>query len=190
MCRNPKSIPTSTTAVTPHDFYRKGRLPRRPFYLDLSVFGSPCPLCYVFPLWGLISDVVQERYMKRILAASFLAATCTTFASAQSCESLSKLSLPQAKILSAETIPAGAFKLPVELPPFLADGAGVFKSLPAFCRVVVQATPSADSDIRIEVWLPAENWNGKFQAHGDGGFAGYIDYAHLATSILGGYASA
>lgn len=128
--------------------------------------------------------------MKRILAASFLAATCTTFASAQSCESLSKLSLQQAKILSAETIPAGAFKLPVELPPFLADGAGVFKSLPAFCRVVVQATPSADSDIRIEVWLPAENWNEKFQAHGDGGFAGYIDYAHLATSIFGGYASA
>jgi hypothetical protein len=33
--------------------------------------------------------------------------------------------LPQEKILSAETIPAGAFRLPVELPPFLADGAGV-----------------------------------------------------------------
>lgn len=128
--------------------------------------------------------------MKRILAASFLAATCTTFASAQSCESLSKLSLPHAKILGAETIPAGAFKLPVELPPWMAGAAGVFKSLPAFCRVVVQATPSADSDIRIEVWLPRENWNGKFQAHGNGGFAGYIDYVHLATSILGGYASA
>lgn len=113
-----------------------------------------------------------------------------TRASSAPCESLSKLSLPQAKVLAAETVPAGAFKLPVELPPWLADAAGIFKSLPAFCRVVVQATPSSDSDIRMEVWLPAENWNGKLQAHGNGGFAGDIDYLHLATSILAGYASA
>ena len=105
------------------------------------------------------------------------------------CESLSKLSLPQAKVLAAETVPAGSFKLPVELPPWMAGAAGIFKSLPAFCRVVVQATPSSDSDIRVEVWLPAENWNGKLQAHGNGGFAGDIDYVHLATSIIDGYAS-
>ena len=106
------------------------------------------------------------------------------------CESLSKLSLPQARILGAEIVPAGAFKLPVELPPWMAGAAAIFKVLPAFCRVTAQAAPSTDSDIRIEVWLPAENWNGKFQAHGNGGFAGYIDYVRLATSILGGYASA
>lgn len=107
-----------------------------------------------------------------------------------SCESLSKLSLAQAKVLAAETVPAGEFKLPAALPPWLAGAQGIFKELPSFCRVVVQATPSVDSDIRIEVWLPTANWNGKLQAQGNGGFAGEIDYIGLATSVLGGYASA
>ena len=34
--------------------------------------------------------------------------------------------------------------------------------------------PSSDSDIRFEVWLPASNWNGKFQGIGNGGYAGAI----------------
>ena len=109
---------------------------------------------------------------------------------AASCASLANLALPQAKVLAAETVPAGAFKSPVELPPWMAGAAQIFQSLPAFCRVVVKASPSADSDVRIEVWLPAANWNLKFQAHGNGGFAGDLDYVHLASSILSGYATA
>jgi len=30
----------------------------------------------------------------------------------------------------------------------------LYKTVPSFCRVVVEATPSADSSIAIEVWLP------------------------------------
>ena len=32
--------------------------------------------------------------------------------------------------------------------------------MPAFCRVAVTAKPTADSDIKVEVWLP-DAWNGK-----------------------------
>src|SRR5215470_14060665 len=127
--------------------------------------------------------------MKKSLAALFLLLAFVSAAGAQSsCESLAKLTLPQTKILTAEVVPAVAFKMPGELPPWVPGGAALFKALPAFCRVTVQAAPSADSDIRIEVWLPAENWNGKFQAEGNGGFAGYIDYVGLAAAIFGGYA--
>ena len=47
------------------------------------------------------------------------------------------------------------------------------KTLPG--RVVAQATPSADSNIKIEVWMTAAGWNGKLQGIGNGGFAGQID---------------
>jgi len=50
--------------------------------------------------------------------------------------------------------------------------------------------PSPDSDIRIEVWLPAENWNGKFQAVGNSGWGGYISYPAMARALAHGYASA
>src|SRR5262249_59385209 len=95
---------------------------------------------------------------------------------------------PKKKFFGPKGPPAGTFT--AELPPWMAAAAAIFKALPAFCRVTAQATPSTDSDIRIEVWLPAENWNGKFQAHGNGGFAGQIDYFDLAASLLAGYATA
>src|SRR5689334_18153540 len=36
--------------------------------------------------------------------------------------------------------------------------------LGAHCRIAATLKPSSDSDIAVEVWLPADNWNGKFQA--------------------------
>jgi feruloyl esterase len=56
----------------------------------------------------------------------------------------------------------------------------------------VQATltPSSDSDIRIEVWLPASGWNGKFQAVGNGGWAGTISYGPLGAAVRRGDAAA
>jgi len=50
-------------------------------------------------------------------------------------------------------------------------------------------TPSSDSHIEVEVWLP-EKWNGKFQAVGVGGWAGSISYGSLASAIEKGYAAA
>ena len=38
--------------------------------------------------------------------------------------------------------------------------------------------------------MPASGWNGKLQVVGNGGFAGTISYAAMATALAGGYASA
>src|SRR5438093_128410 len=36
--------------------------------------------------------------------------------------------------------------------------AQLYAALPSFCRVSATLTPSSDSDIKIEVWLPASGW--------------------------------
>ena len=54
---------------------------------------------------------------------------------------------------------------------------------------MVLAKPTADSNIRIEVWLPAAGWNGKLQGIGNGGFAGLIDYVQLGLVVSKGYAA-
>jgi hypothetical protein len=56
--------------------------------------------------------------------------------------------------------------------------------------VAIEARPSSDSDIKIEVWLPVGDWNGKFQGRGNGGFAGEIDYHAMAVAVHEGYATA
>ena len=81
----------------------------------------------------------------------------------QSCQQLAQLNLPNTKITSAETVAAGTFTLAADMTPSLAT---FYKQLPAFCRVKAVATPSADSDINIEVWLPGSGWNGKFRGQG------------------------
>jgi Tannase and feruloyl esterase len=108
----------------------------------------------------------------------------------KTCESLSGLAVSGAKILSAETVAAGAFQEPANVPPWAAAPAGFYKKLPAFCKVAVKATPSTDSDIQIEVWMPQSGWNGKFQGNGNGGFAGDISHFALAAAVTGGYATA
>jgi hypothetical protein len=68
-------------------------------------------------------------------------------------------------------------------------GSSVFKSAPAFCRVTATLTPTPDSDIKIEVWMPAENWNGKLVGIGNGVWAGSISYSALAEPLAKGYAT-
>jgi feruloyl esterase len=103
------------------------------------------------------------------------------------CESMGQVKLSNGSVLSAEPVPAGAFT-----PPNVnnAAAAAAFKSLPAFCRVALKLTPSADSDIRVEVWLPLSGWNRKIQAAGNGGLGGTIPYPALAAAVRAGYAAA
>lgn len=116
---------------------------------------------------------------------------------AATCESLQALSLPNTTITLAQSVAAGAFLSPDagrQGAPPTAD----FKQLPAFCRVTATLRPSTDSDIKIEVWLPLANWNGKFQGVGNGGLAGFIIYMSgrggiergLAEALKRGYATA
>jgi feruloyl esterase len=106
-------------------------------------------------------------------------------AATSSCESLSKLSLPTTTITTAQVVPAGEFTAPAGRGP-----APSFKEVPAFCRVQATLTPRADSDIKIEIWLPVDGWNGKFQAVGNGGWAGIISYGPLGAAVRRGYAAA
>jgi feruloyl esterase len=103
--------------------------------------------------------------------------------SAQGCSGLVALSmsLPQVTITSAQSVPAGAFTAP--------DGT-VFNNLPAFCRVVAVATPTSQSNINFEVWMPSDgSWNGKFQGEGSGGSAGAISFSAMGPALVRGYAS-
>ena len=105
------------------------------------------------------------------------------------CASLAKLDLSHSAITLAQIVPAGAFHLPQGADPRFREDA-LFAHLGAFCRVTMKLTPSPDSDIAVEVWLPEQDWNHKFLGVGNGGFAGEIDYDSLATGIDEGYAAA
>ena len=110
----------------------------------------------------------------------FLLFTCSA-AYAGNCQDLAKLPLPNVTITQADSVEAGPFTPPFGQP--LGD-------LPAFCRVAATLKPSTDSDIRIELWMPAAGWNGRLEGTGNGGFAGRISYGVLAGGLRRGYAVA
>jgi len=121
------------------------------------------------------------------LAAGALLLQATAAAAATSCENLAKLALPNTTITLAQSVAAGALPAPGGRGGAQANP---FANLPAFCRVAATLKPSADSDIKIEVWLPAIDWNGKFQAVGNGGWNGNVDQSAIATALRRGYAAA
>src|SRR5262245_5581961 len=102
------------------------------------------------------------------------------------CESLGQVRVANGTLLSAESVQAGAFTPPGGTNP---NAAAAFAGVPAFCRVVARLTPSSDSDIRVEIWLPFTGWNRKLQAAGNGGLGGTIPYAALASAVKAGYAA-
>lgn len=105
-----------------------------------------------------------------------------------SCEKLSAVKIATTTITLAQTVAAGTFVGPPA--PFSGmDISALYKSLPAFCRVVAEAKPSSDSDIKIEVWMPVSGWNGKLRGIGNGGFAGQINEMHLGMAVKSGYAA-
>ncbi len=108
-----------------------------------------------------------------------------------SCDSLASLRLPNATVTSATEVAAGAFTPPTApgrgVAPALAKATA---ALQPFCRVQITSKPTADSDIKVEVWLPARSWNGKLQAVGNGGWAGTIRYPAMAAAMGRAYATA
>ena len=106
-----------------------------------------------------------------------------------SCERIAQLQVPNATITLAQTTPAGTFSGPAQVVTGR-DLSSFYKALPAFCRVEVTARPTSDSEIKIALWMPLFNWNGKFQGLGNGGFAGLIDYQQIGAAMKLGYAAA
>jgi feruloyl esterase len=118
-------------------------------------------------------------------------ALIATFASTTPCESLKGLSLPNTTITTAELVIAGSYVQPGQVQgQGRGRGAAPQPIVPAHCRIAAVLTPSSDSHIEMEAWLPAENWNGKFQAVGNGGWAGVISYSAMVTALQNGYATA
>ncbi len=114
-----------------------------------------------------------------------------TGANAAACEQLAGLKLAHTEITLAQSIAAGAFEPPEgagsggpPAPP------GAYSHLPPFCRVAGTIRPTADSDIRFEVWMPASSWNGKFVGVGNGVWAGSITYFSMVQPLSMGYATA
>src|ERR1700686_5770853 len=100
---------------------------------------------------------------------AFVAITSTP-AMATPCTNLQSLQLQHATITSATDNTTGVFVIPGTPPT-------TFAGLPPFCRVLATLTPSSDSTIRIEVWLPETTGNVRFLGPGGGGFQGVITYS-------------
>ncbi len=109
---------------------------------------------------------------------------------ASSCGDLSRLRPTHVTIVSAELVAAGTFTLPSGGREASPEFFTAFARLPEFCRVVAVSRPSPDSNIEMEVWLPAYGWNGRLLGVGNGSFGGSINYFRLGEALNVGFATA
>jgi feruloyl esterase len=123
------------------------------------------------------------------MRTALLILLCASTSFGLGCESLKDLKLSNTTINTAETVAPGAFIAPG---PGGAKGKQnpAFRNLPEFCRVAAILTPSTDSNIRIEVWMPTKGWNSNLQSVGNGAWAGSISYPAMGTALAEGYAAA
>ena len=119
---------------------------------------------------------VSSAVVRRIAFAAALITVLATPATAATCTALAGLALPDTTILTAQVISGGTF--------------GGESNLPEFCRVTATLTPTTDSSINIEVWMPSSNWNGRFEGVGGGGYQGAVRYDEMAPALQQGYAVA
>jgi len=133
--------------------------------------------------WTLVSATRRHRgaalFSVALLAlplgigvASAVAATCA---------SLAGLALPDTTITVAESIAVGTYTAP---------NGQVFANLPAFCRIAATLTPTSDSNIKIEVWMPYSGWNGRFLGTGNFNLGGHIVYDGMGFFLTLNYAVA
>jgi feruloyl esterase len=125
---------------------------------------------------------VSQKLLKTFAAAALAttAFVAATPAKADSCSQLANLHRPNTTITTAQTVPAGTFVAP--------DGE-TLTGLPQFCRVAGFTTPTSDSHINFEVWIPETSWNSKYLQVGCGGYCGSITYSNMAESLRRGYAT-
>jgi hypothetical protein len=119
--------------------------------------------------------------------ASFaIAALGAPETSSDKCSSLrSTFSMPNTTITSAQSVPARSFS-----PVNPGAGATPVTGLPSFCRVIATLTPTSDSQIGIEVWMPTTGWNGKLQSIGNHNLGGVIYYGDMGRGLIRNYAVA
>jgi len=102
------------------------------------------------------------------------ALACTT-------QAVGTVSLSAATIDSATAVPAGSYT------PIGSNTA--LTNLPASCVVAATATPTGDSIIHFQVWVPVgAAWNGKIVVTGNGGYSPALSYSDMAYAMRQGYA--
>lgn len=108
------------------------------------------------------------------------AASAAPAQAAASCEALLRLRAPEMTITGSQAV-ASVQSIAPELAPAPEDE--------PFCRATGYLSPTADSHIQFEVWLPAKaRWNGKFLAVGNGGFFGYLNHRAALSPLRRNYA--
>jgi feruloyl esterase len=85
------------------------------------------------------------------------------------------------EITALQIITEGSFLQP--------DGKTV-KDLPPFCRVSATLRPTPSSNIKVELWMPLQGWNGRFLGTGNGGGGGWMGYFLVGDGIKRGFAAA
>ena len=124
----------------------------------------------------------------KIFALSLLMSAATGRAmAAVSCDAVARASLDHTEVTSATLVASGAMTAPPGGPR---DEAALFPTLPAFCRVQVTLRPAPDSEIKAEVWIPADKWNGRLEMIGNGAYSGGMMFGALARGVAKGYAVA
>jgi len=124
-------------------------------------------------------------------AVSLATLALANSAAAADCSDLADMTLADGSVTAVTLVEAGKFAppaAPAGAPPGV--GAGLYANLPAFCRVEATLTPTPDSDIKVEVWLPATGWNGKYVGIGNGVWAGQLSLSQLGSPLSRGYAVA
>ena len=124
---------------------------------------------------------MRMRYLLAGCGGVLAALLGTSALAATSCEDLTKVKSPNLTVSKAEMVESLAS---------VAANLAQTKIAKPFCRVVGYLTPTKDSHIGFEVWLPgADSWNGKFQATGNGGFQGAINYRAVIPGLTRNYAT-
>jgi len=131
---------------------------------------------------------MKQKHVSGIVVLFMLVLSSLAAFSQDSCERLSALKISNVAITTAQSFATGTY-IGAPAPFSGVDVSALYKSMPAFCRVAVDAKPTSDSDIKIQVWLPVSGCNGKLLGIGNGGFAGLIDEMQMANAVKHGYAA-
>jgi feruloyl esterase len=129
-----------------------------------------------------------------IIKFSIFFVLCASSALANTCENLSSLQQPHTKNLIAKIIKTGeavrALQNKSGLGELDDEAKKWLNEMPSFCRVVATSKPTADSEIKFEIWLPTSEWNGNFRGVGNTYWGGSIPYMGMATALREGFATA
>lgn len=137
----------------------------------------------------------RVRSFWRLLPIALCVTLLATVAAAQNHDSKNDANAADTKACAALIDPtdlASVISTEFVLPPFTTSARGmtgpdITVRVP-FCRVIGTIKPTADSDIRFELWLPSRaSWDGKFAAVGSGSFLGAIEHQRQMMLLVRGY---